>query len=170
MKKHHYILTLFFILVGLAFTTPYNKSDAMKKWEATPEGKSFRQWEASPAGKKVQFSASKISRSVKNFANMEGTITSLTLPSGSRLGYGVMVNIDGEDYILAIGPEFLNKKNTSLKREYDQLHSLSVNDKIIIRSRSVTKAPKYLYPIIAGDYIERNGKVIYKKVQKKGAC
>jgi len=163
-------MLVLFLVTGLAFTTDEHKSAAMKKWEATPEGKSFRQWEASPIGKKVQSSANKIAKPVKDFANMEGTVTSITLPPGSRLGYGVMVKINGEDYILAFGPEFLNKKNTSSKSEYDLLHSLSVNDKIIIRSRSVTKAPKYSYPIIAGDYIERNGKLIYKKVQKKGSC
>lgn len=188
MKKYHYFLAIALFLVGgLAFTTVENKNEtakkaaskplikaeksaAMKNWEATPEGKSFREWEASSVGKKVQYSATKISKPVKEFANMEGTVTSLTLPPGSRLGYGVMVKIDVEEYILAFGPEFLNKKNTSLKTEYDQLHSLKLGDKIIIRSHNVSKAPKYSYAIIAGDYVERDGKVIYKKVQKKGAC
>ncbi len=188
MKKILYMLALLlFVFVGLGFKIAENKNEStkklapkplsvsekkaiMKKWEATPEGKSFRKWEASPVGKKVQSSANKISKPIKNFSNMEATVTSLSLPAGANLGYGVMVKIGADDYILAFGPEFSNRNNTSLKNEYDKLHSLQVNDKIIIRSRNVSKAPKYAYPIVAGDYIERDGKVIYKKVQKKGAC
>jgi hypothetical protein len=93
---------------------------------------------------------------------MEGVVTSLSLPPGTRLGFGLMVKINGVDYILAFG---LVKSN-----EFQQLHSLKVNDKIIIRSHSVSKAPKYSYPIVAGDYIERAGKIIFKRVPGKGGC
>jgi hypothetical protein len=31
---------------------------------------------------------------------MEAFVTSLSLPPGSRLGFGVMVRINGDDYIL----------------------------------------------------------------------
>jgi hypothetical protein len=92
---------------------------------------------------------------------MEAVVTSLSLPPGSRLGFGVMVRIDGDDYILNFEPE---------KSQLEQLHSLKVADKIIIKSRSVSHAPKYSYPIVRGDYVERDGKVIFKRVPRKGGC
>jgi len=134
----------------------------LKKWESTPDGIMFKKWEASPAGIKVDAGAAKLSKSIRDYANMEGVITSLSLPPGSRLGFGLMVRINGDDYILAFGPDFNN--------EFEQLHSLKVNDKIIIRSHSVSKAPKYSYPIVAGDYIERDSKTIYKRAHRKGGC
>ena len=134
----------------------------MKKWEATPEGIKFKEWEASPAGKKVLAGAAKIRESVRDSTNMEAVVTSLSLPPGSRLGFGVMVRTNGDDYILNFGPETSN--------EFQQLHSLKVNDKIIIRSRNVSHAPKYSYPIVSGEYVERDGKVIFKRVPRKGGC
>jgi hypothetical protein len=134
----------------------------LKKWEATPDGMLFKKWEASPAGKKVDASATKISKSIRNYTNMEGVVTSLSLPLGSRLGFGVMVRINSDDYFLSFGPDF--------KNEFEKLHSLKVNDKIIIRSHSVSKAPKYSYAIVAGDYVERDGKVIYKRAPRNGGC
>ena len=95
---------------------------------------------------------------------MEGVVTSLSLPPGARLGFGVMVRIDGDEYILAFGPEQSDNK------EFQQLHSLKVNDRIIIKSRGVSHAPKYAYPIVSGDYIERDSKIIYKRVPGKGGC
>jgi hypothetical protein len=135
---------------------------AMKKWEATPEGIYFKKWEASAAGKKVYASEAKIKKSINEFSNMEGIITSLTLPAGSRVGYGVMVNINGEDYLLSFGIES--------NKEFDPLSKLKVNDKIIIKSRGVSHAPKYAYPILAGDYIEKNAKILYKRTPNKGGC
>jgi hypothetical protein len=73
-----------------------------------------------------------------------------------------MVEINGEEYILNFGPE----KPTELQ----QLQSLKVNDKIIIRSHFVSYAPKYSYPIVTGDYVERDNKIIYKRVPRKGGC
>ena len=138
------------------------KSEALKNWEATPEGIFFKKWEASPAGKKVIESTSKIRKSINEFNSMDAVVNSLTLPAGARLGFGLMVNIKGEDYILSFGPE--------LNKEFGQLRNLKVNDKIIIKSHSVSKAPKYAYPIVAGDYIERDGKIIYKRAPNKGGC
>jgi hypothetical protein len=92
---------------------------------------------------------------------MEAVVTSLSLPPGSRLGFGVMIRINGDDYILKFDPE---------KSQLEQLHSLKVNDKIIIRSRSVSHAPKYSYPIVSCEYVERDGKVIFKRVPRKGGC
>ncbi len=142
----------------------------LKKWEASPEGIQFKNWEASPAGKKVQASAAKISKSVREFTNMEGVVTALSLPSGSRLGFGVMVKINGDDYILAFGTEQPGKNVLNFNNEFEQLHNLKVNDCIIIRSHNISKAPKYSYPILSGDYIEREGKIIYKHTPRKGGC
>ncbi|MCU0392040.1 MAG: YceI family protein [Thermoflexibacter sp.] len=133
-----------------------------KKWEATPDGIFYKKWEESPAGKKVYANEAKIRESIRDSTNMEGFVTSLSLPQGARLGFGVMVRINGDDYILAFGIEESN--------EFEQLRSLKVNDKIMIKSRNVSHAPKYAYPIVAGDYVERDSKIIYKRVPRKGGC
>jgi hypothetical protein len=135
---------------------------ALEKWEATPDGIKFKKWEASPEGKKVLAGAAKISNQISASTNMEAVVTSLSLPPGSRLGFGVMVRINGDDYILSFGLEESN--------EFQQLHSLKVNDKIVIRSHFVSYAPKYSYPIVAGDYVERDSKIIYKRAPRKGGC
>nr|WP_315242784.1 hypothetical protein [uncultured Flavobacterium sp.] len=140
------------------------RKTALKKWEATPDGIMYKKWEASPAGKKVYAGEAKIRKSIRDYTNMEGIVTSLSLPPGSRLGFGVMVRINGDDYILSFGPE------RSGKNEFKQIHNLKVNDKIIIRSHSVSHAPKYSYPIVSGDYIELDGKIIYKRAPRKGGC
>jgi hypothetical protein len=140
------------------------KKAALKKWEATPQGIMYKKWEASPAGKKVYASEAKIRKSLRNYTDMEAVVTSLSLPSGSRLGFGVMVRINDDDYILSFGPE------KSGNNEFQQLHSLKVNDKIIIKSHNVSHAPKYSYPIISGDYVERDSKIVYKRAPRKGGC
>jgi hypothetical protein len=180
MKKIIYALILLLVVAGgLVFAnrgikkqtaeksvakplTAAEKEAALKAWEATPDGILYKKWEASPAGQKVFASTAKISKSIRDSSNMEGVVTSLSLPPGSRLGFGVMVRINGEDYILSFGPEDSN--------EFEQLHSLKVNDKIIIRSHNVSHAPKYAYPIVTGDYIERDSKIIYKRAPRKGGC
>lgn len=133
----------------------------MKKWEATPGGIKYKKWEASPEGKKVLAGAAKIRKHISAFTNMEAVVTSLSLPPGSRLGFGVMARIDGVDYIVKFEPE---------KSQLEQLHSLKVKDKIIIKSNSVSFAPKYSYPIVRGDYVERDSKIIYKRAPRKGGC
>ena len=139
-----------------------DKKAALKKWEATPEGIFFKKWESSVAGKKVYASEARIRKSIKEFSNMEAIVTSLKLPAGSRLGYGVMVRIKDEDFILSFGSD--------LKNEFDQVRGLKVNEKITIKSHSVSHAPKYAYPIVAGDYVERDGKLLYKRIPGKGGC
>ena len=134
----------------------------LKKWEATPDGIKYKKWEASREGKKVLSGAAKIRNHISDYTNMEAVVTSLSLPPGSRLGFGVMARINGDDYILSFGPENSN--------EFQQLHSLKVNDKIILRSHAVSVAPKYSYPIISGDYVERESKIIYKRAPRKGGC
>jgi hypothetical protein len=153
MKKIIYTLILSMVVVsGLVFANREIKNEtskksipkplsaaerkaALEKWEATPDGIKFKKWEASPEGKKVLAGAAKISNQISDSTNMEAVVTSLSLPPGSRLGFGVMVRINGDDYILSFGSEESN--------EFQQLHSLKVNDKIIIRSHSVSHAPKY---------------------------
>ena len=186
MKKIIYALILPLLVVsGLLFANRETKNETskksnprplstaereavLKKWEASPNGVMYKKWEASPAGKKVLASAAKIKKSIRDSTNMEGVVTSLSLPPGSRLGFGVMVRINGDDYILAFGPEQPGKNN--FNNEFEQLHNLKVNDKIILRSHSVSYAPKYAYPIVAGDYVERDGKTIYKRAPRQGGC
>ena len=146
--------------------TAAEKNAAIKEWEATPAGANFRKWEASPAGQKVHASMAKIRKSIKNFSNMEGIVSSLTLPPGARLGFGIMVKINGEEYILSFGRE--NASNSI--KDYEPLRKLQVNDKIIIRSHHQSYAPKYACPIIAGDYIEQDAKIIFKRIPRQGAC
>jgi hypothetical protein len=179
MKKVIYALILPLVVVsGLVFanreiknetskkSTPKTLSAAereaeLKKWEATPGGIKYKKWEASPEGKKVLAGAAKIMKHISAFSNMEAVVTSLSLPPGSRLGFGVMARIDGVDYIVKFEPEM---------SQLEQLHSLKVNDKIIIRSHAVSHAPKYSYPIISCEYVERDSKVIFKRVPRKGGC
>jgi hypothetical protein len=180
MKKVMYALVLPLVVVsGLVFAgweiknetskppTPKTLSAAemtaeRKRWEATPDGIRYKKWEASAAGKKVLAGTAKIRSYVDASTNMEAVITSLSLPPGSRLGFGVMASINGEDYILSFGLETSN--------EFRPLHSLQVNDKITIRSHSVTHAPKYAFPIVTVDYVERDGKIMYKRAPRKGGC
>ena len=179
MKKVIYALILPLVVVsGLVFanreiknetskkSTPKPLSAAerkaeLKKWEATPDGIMYKKWEASPAGKKVHAAEAKIRKHLNDYTNMEGVVTSLSLPPGSRLGFGVMVRINDDDYIVKFEPE---------KSQLEQLHSLKVNDRIIIKSHSVSHAPKYSYPIVSGDYVEQDSKIIYKRAPRKGGC
>jgi hypothetical protein len=179
MKKVIYALFLPLVVVsGLVFanreiknvpstkSTPRPLSAAereaeLKKWEATFGGVQYKKWQASPEGKKVLADAAKISKHISAFTNMEAVVTSLSLPPGSRLGFGVMARIDGFDYILNFEPE---------KSQLEQLKSLKVNDKIIIRSHVVSHAPKYSFPIVRGEYVERDNKVIFKRIPRKGGC
>jgi hypothetical protein len=179
MKKVIYALILLLVVVsGLVFANRQIKNEtaikptpkppsiaereaAMKAWEATPAGIMYKKWEASPAGKKVYAAEAKIRKSITDSTNMEAVVTALSLPPGSRLGFGVMVRINDDDYILNFTPE---------KSQLEQLQRLKVNDKIIIRSRNVSHAPKYAYPIVSGDYVERDSKIIYKRMPGKGGC
>jgi hypothetical protein len=188
MKKVIYALIVPLVVVsGLLFANRETKNETskrsnarplssaereavVKKWEASPDGIMYKKWEKSPAGKKVLASAAKIKKSIRDSTNMEGVVTCLSLPPGSRLGFGVMVRINGDDYILAFGPEKSGNNIPNLNNEFEPLHRLKVNDKIMIRSHSVSHAPKYAYPIVAGDYVERDSKVIYLRAPRKGGC
>ncbi|MFD2937303.1 hypothetical protein [Spirosoma flavum] len=143
---------------------------ALKKWEATPDGIKYKKWEASPEGNKVYAGEANIRKHINAFTNMEAVVTSLSLPPGSRVGFGVMVRINGDDYILSFGPETSDKNFLNVNNEFQPLHSLKVNDKLILRSHWVSHAPKYSYPIVSGDYVERESKLIYKRVPRQGGC
>jgi hypothetical protein len=180
MKKIIYTLFISLVVVGgLVFANRDIKNETVKKlppkpltsaemkaarkqWEESPDGIMYKKWEASDAGKKVYASEAKIRKDISNFTNMEAIVTSISLPAGSRVGFGVMVSINEEDYMLSFGPLKSN--------EFQQLHSLKVNDKIIVKSHFVSHAPKYTYPIISSDYLERNNKIIYKREPRKGGC
>lgn len=188
MKKVIYALILSLVVVsGLVFAnrkiknedakksnskplTAAERNAALKKWEATPDGIKYKKWEASPDGKKVYAGEAKIRKSIRAFTDMEAVVTSLSLPPGSRLGFGMMVRINGDDYILSFGSENPDKNFLNVNNEFQQLHSLKVNDNLIIRSHNVSHAPKYSYPIISGDYVERDGKLIYKRAPRKSGC
>jgi hypothetical protein len=170
MKKIIYGLLLSLVVVsGLMYAncnlktevsnkplTVAERKAALKKWEGSKDGIAFTTWKASPAGQNVLSGVRNLRKSVTDFTAMEGVVTSLTLPAGSRLGFGVLVQIKGVDYILAFGS--------------DQVAGLQVYDKIVIKSHSFSFAPKYAYPIVAGDYVARGGKVLYKRVVRKGGC
>jgi hypothetical protein len=146
MKKAIYALVLLLVVVsGLVFANRDIKNEIAKKpiprpltaaeikagreqWEATPGGIAYKKWGASPEGKKVLTNAAKLSKYTTGFTNMEAVVTDLSLPPGSRLGFGVMARINGDDYIVTFEPE---------KAHLEQLRSLKVNDKLIIRSRTV---------------------------------
>jgi hypothetical protein len=188
MKKVIYALILLLVVVsGLVLanrvnhkeTSPKRLSianekahrDDKKKWEASPDGVAYRKWEESPTGKKVQASVGKIRKNIETFTNMEGVVTTLTIPTanGAPLGLnGVMVRINGEDYILNYVPERPNWFFSWFNNDFQQLNSLKVNDKIIIRSRNIARAPKYSYLIISAAYIEQDGKTIFKFEPRKG--
>lgn len=188
MSKVIYALILPLVVVsGLVFANRETKNEAFTKpvptpisaaereaakkyWEATPEGISYTKWKASPQGEKVFAGAAKISKHISSFTSMEAVVTSLSLPPGSRLGVGIMARIDGVDYILRFDPEKAEKSFWIFDNEYGQLRDLKVKDKIFIKSHTVSHAPKYAYPILSGEYVEREGKVIYKREPRKGGC
>jgi hypothetical protein len=180
MKKVFYLLVLLMVVIsGLLMANRNTKQEKPKQvaakpnsatasnitllqWETTPEGIFFKKWKTSPEGQKVLTDAATINAQIKTAANMEAVVTSLSLPANARLGFGVMIQINGTDYILNFGP--------LASKELQQLRSLQVNDKIIIRSNFVSYAPKYAYAIISGNYVERGGKLIYKSIPRKGGC
>ncbi|MFD3274789.1 hypothetical protein [Aquirufa echingensis] len=158
MKKGILMLIL---ASGSLLANPENKT-ALKTWRDSPDGIQFTKWEASPAGKKVHAGAVKINRAIRGNASLVGVVTSLTLPEGSSLGFGIMVNIQGDDYILTFGGE--------VDQEFDALRDLQVNDQINIKSHHVSKAPKYAFAILSPTYVTQGAKLLYKRVQAKGGC
>ncbi len=173
MKKNLYLLILPLVVVsGLLFanceikteTAPSPKAlsiadnsvgqDEKKKWEASPDGLKYKEWEASPEGIKVHASHDKIRANIKAFTNMEAVVTSVTFQrDGAKSGpKWLIVRIGGEEYMMQFTPE-----------EFRQLNSLKVNDNIIVRSRSAGYSNHHPYLIVSGDYIEQNGRVLFKR-------
>lgn len=182
MKKTIYFLILSLAVVsGLVFanceikneTKPSPKPlsiadrkadlDDRKKWEASPDGIKYKEWEVSPEGKKVHASYDKIKKSIKAFTNMEAVVTSLTFQRANGKSSGpkwLIVRINGEEYMMQFIP-----------KDFQQLNSLKVNDKIIVRSRSAGYSPNHPYLIISGDYIARNNKILFKRdFSKNNGC
>ncbi|MBD1365686.1 hypothetical protein IDJ77_17860 [Mucilaginibacter sp. ZT4R22] len=188
MKKVIYALILPLVVVsGLVFANSAIKNDAArkplsaaeskaahrddkKKWEASPDGLRYKKWETSPDGIKAHASADKIRKHIKDFSNMEGVITSISRPSGSVGGFGMLVKINDDEYIVNYWPEKSDKDVTKYNNDLRQLNSLKVNDKVIIRSHSAGYLGKGHNVVLAGDYIERDNKVIFKRDPRKGGC
>lgn len=137
--------------------------DQRKKWEASPDGIKFKEWEASPEGKKVHASHDKIKKYIRSFTNMEAVITSVTFQRENAKASGpkwLIVTIDGEEYMMQYS-----------QKEFKQLNTLKVNDKIIIRSHSAGYSNNHPYLIVSGDYIEHNNKVLFKRdFSKNNGC
>lgn len=181
MKKTIYFLILpLVVVIGLVFTdceiknetkpSPKQLSiadrkddlDERKKWEASPDGIKYKEWEVSPEGKKVQASHDKIKKYIKAFTNMEAVVTSVTFQrDGKSSGIKwLIVSINGEEYMMQFIP-----------KDFEQLKSLKVNDKIIVRSRSAGYSNNHPYLIISGDYIARNNKILFKRdFSKNNGC
>ena len=182
MKKAIYVLILLLVVVsGLLFanreikneTQPSPKPlfiadrkarlDDRKKWEASPDGIKYKEWEVSPEGKKVHASHDKIRKYIKAFTNMEAVVTSLTFQRANGNSSGpkwLIVRINGEEYMMQFSP-----------KDFQQLNSLKVNDKIMVRSHSAGYSPNHPYLIVSGDYIERNGEILFKRdFSKNNRC
>ena len=137
--------------------------DGRKKWEASPDGVKYKEWEVSPEGKKVHASHDKIRKHIKDSTNMEAVVTSVTFQRANAKSSGskwLIVKINGEEYMM----QFIAK-------DFQQLKSLKVNDKITLRSRSAGYSPNHPYLIISGDYIEQNNKILFKRdFSKNNRC
>lgn len=187
MKKIIYVLTLPMVITGgLVFASltikkeddgkvirHVSKTESIaerKRWEASPDGLTYNRWKASPVGKKVFASAAKINDEIKNHEELEAVITSLSLPAGAALGFGMMVKIKGEDFILCFRPEDPSKNFLPYNNEFKHLYGLKVNDKITIKTGNVMHAPKYSFPILWGNYVKLGNSVIYHSITRNDGC
>lgn len=178
MKKNIYLLILpLVVVIGLVFTLnlfAYGSGvseikneakqlsiadrkanlDKRKKWETSPDGIEYKEWEVSPEGKKIHASHDKIKKSIKTFSNMEAVVTSVTFqrPNAKSGSKWLIVRINNEKYMMQFIP-----------KDFKQLKSLKVNDKIIVKSRSAGFSPNHPYLILSGDYIARNNKILFKR-------
>lgn len=174
MKKITYLLILPLVVVsGLVFANreiknevkPFAKPlsvadrkstlDDRKKWEASPDGVNYQKWEISPQGEKVHASYDKIKTDINAFSNMEAVVTALDFQRANANASGpkwLVAKINGETYMMQFSP-----------RDFQQLNSLKVNDKIIVRSRSAGCSPHHPFLILSSDYIARNNKVLFKR-------
>lgn len=128
--------------------------DKRKKWEASPDGIAFNQWKNSAEGQKIKASHVKIVKHLKEFSNMEAVVTSVTFQRENAKSQPkwLIVKIDNNKYMMQFIP-----------KEFEQLSSLNVNDKIIVRSRNASFSPNHPYLILSSDYIEHDNKVLFKR-------
>lgn len=137
--------------------------EARAKWEASPDGIQYKKWQNSPEGKKVQASHDKIRKQIQEFTTMEAVVTSVTFEREGSNGKGpkwILVKIEGETYMMQFVP-----------KEFEQLKSLQVNDKISLKSRSAGYSNNHPYLIITGDYIAKDNKVLFKRdLSKNNRC
>lgn len=183
MKKNSYALVLLLVVVsGLVFANRKTKNDNTpspkplsiaarearmvedrKKWEASADGIKYKTWEASSAGKKVHASHDRIRKKLDGLASMQAVVTSLTFHRANESASApkwLIVKINGEPYMM----QFTSK-------DFERLKSLKVNDNIIIKSRNAGYSPNHPYLIISGDYIEKDGKVLFKRdFNKNNRC
>jgi hypothetical protein len=182
MKKTIYVLILSLAVVsGLVFANREIKNETKpspkplsvaerkanlvgrKKWEASPDGIKYKEWEVSTEGKKVHASYDKIKKNIKAFTYMEAVVTSVTFQRANAKSSGpkwLIVRINSEEYMMQFIP-----------KDFEQLKSLKVNDKIIVRSRSAGFSNNHPYLIISGDYIARNNKILFKRdFSKNNRC
>ncbi|MES3017994.1 MAG: hypothetical protein V4721_09455 [Bacteroidota bacterium] len=174
MKKAIYLLILLLVVVsGLVFANRDIKDDKKpspkpltaaekkarledrKKWEASPDGIHYKKWEASAAGKKVHASHDKIRKYIKDFSDMDAVVTSVTFQranAGTSQPKWLLVRIEGKEYMMQFIP-----------KEFRQLKSLKVNDKIIVKSRSAGYSPNHPYLILRADYIVKDNTVLFKR-------
>lgn len=130
-------------------------AELRKKWEASPDGVNYKQWEDSPAGKKVRISHARVKKQIRDFSSMDAVICSLTFERDFGKSAGpkwIVVKISDDEYMMQFTPQ-----------EFQQLNSLKVNDKIKIKSRSAGLSPNHPYLIISGDYMEKNGKILFER-------
>jgi hypothetical protein len=137
--------------------------EAKAKWEASPDGIEYKKWQNSPEGKKVKASHDKIRKQLQEFTTMEAVVTSVTFEREGAKGKSpkwLLVQIEGETYMMQFVP-----------KEFEQLKSLQVNDKISLKSRSAGYSNNHPYLIITGDYIAKDNKVLFKRdLNKNDRC
>lgn len=139
------------------------KPDARKKWEASPDGLKYKEWEVSAEGKKVHSTHDKIKKYLKDFTTMDAVVTSINFKGENEKSSGpnwIIVKINGEEYMM----QYISK-------DFEKLKNLKVNDKIIVKSHSAGYSTNHPYLIVSGDYIEQNGKVLFKReFNTKNGC
>jgi len=147
----------------ISMNSPKSALEQRKKWEASPDGIKYKEWEVSLEGQKVHASHDKIKMYLKDFADMEAVVTSVTFqrenatPSGPKW---LIVSINGETYMMQFSP-----------KDFQRFHNLKVNDKIIVRSRSAGYSHNHPYLIVSGDYIAQDNEVLFKRdFSKNNGC
>lgn len=137
--------------------------DARKKWETTPEGKKYVAWRASADGKKIQASYDKIEKYLKTSAEMEAQVTSVNFVRENTNSTGpkwIIIKINGAEYMMQF-----------TSREFQQLSSLKVNDKIIIKSHYAGFSHNHPYLIVSCDFLSKDNKVLFKRdLSKNNGC